>query len=144
MARRYQILLCLASLSLWPFSLPLLAAPAMQSASQAEPKETKAAASDADEPVYELGPEITPPRIVKQVPPRYSSSKGVRIVGSVTIEVIVTSQGLSKDPRILQGLDKDIDQSALDAVKQWKFDPAKKDGKPVAVKVSLEIAFHSM
>jgi outer membrane biosynthesis protein TonB len=32
----------------------------------------------------------------------------------------------------------------VDAVAQWRFDPAKKDDKPVAVKLTLEIEFHSM
>jgi protein TonB len=41
-------------------------------------------------------------------------------------------------------LDKDVDQSALDAVKQWRFQPAKKDGKAVAVRITIEIQFRDM
>jgi len=44
----------------------------------------------------------------------------------------------------MRSLDKDIDQAAVDAVRQWRFDPAKKEGKPVAVRVSVEIRFHDM
>jgi TonB family protein len=68
----------------------------------------------------------------------------VRASGSVLIGLIVSSQGLPKDPHILKSLDKDLDQSAIEAVKQWRFAPAQKDGKAIAVRVSLQIEFHSM
>lgn len=101
-------------------------------------------AQNDNETVYELGPDITPPRVIKQVNPRYSTDKGVRAVGSVIIGLVVSSKGLPKDPRIVRGLDKDLDQSAVEAVKQWLFAPAQKNGKPIAVRVSVLIQFHDM
>lgn len=101
-------------------------------------------AQNADEAVYDLGPGITPPRIIKQVNPRYSTDKGVRAVGSVIIGLVVSSKGVPKDPRVVKGLDKDLDQSAVDAVKEWLFAPAQKNGKPVAVRISVQIQFHDM
>jgi protein TonB len=97
-----------------------------------------------DEQVYDLGPGITPPRIVKQVNPQYPNNRGVRAEGSVIVGLIVSSKGLPKSPYIVKRLDKDLDQSALDAVKQWRFAPAQKGGKAIAVRISLEIHFHSM
>jgi protein TonB len=101
-------------------------------------------AGQGDEQVYDIGPGITPPRIIKQVPPRYSTAKGMRVDGTVTIGLVVSSKGEPKDLHVLKGLDKDVDQSAVEAVEQWKFAPARKDDNPVAVRISLEIAFHSM
>ena len=100
--------------------------------------------SGSTEPVYDLGPGINPPRVTKQVSPQYSGTRGVRIVGSVTIGLVVTSRGLPQDPHVLKSLDKDVDVSAVEAVKQWRFDPARKDGKAIAVRIALEIEFHSM
>jgi periplasmic protein TonB len=97
-----------------------------------------------DEQVYDLGPGVTPPRIIKQVNPHYPNDRGVRAVGSVIIGLIVSSKGIPKEPHIVKSLDKDLDQSALDAVKEWRFAPAQKDGKPIAVRISLQIQFHSM
>jgi protein TonB len=97
-----------------------------------------------DETVYDLGPDITPPRVVKQVNPHYATDHGVRAVGSVLIALVVTSKGLPKDPHVVKGLDKELDQSAVDAVKDWRFAPAQKNGKPVAVRVSVQIQFHEM
>jgi TonB family protein len=103
-----------------------------------------AAAQGDGEPVYDLGPGITPPRIVKQVAPRYPNDRGVRAEGSVIIALIVSSQGVPRDPRVVKSLDKDLDQSAIDAVKEWRFAAAQKDGKPIAVRISLQLHFHSM
>lgn len=101
-------------------------------------------AQNADETVYDLGPGISPPRVIKQVNPSYSTNKGVRAEGSVIIALVVSSKGLPKDPRIVKSLDKDLDQSAVDAVKEWRFAPAQKNGKPIAVRVSVQIQFHDM
>lgn len=97
-----------------------------------------------DERVYDLGPGVTPPRVIKQTIPQYPNGRGVRAVGSVLIGLIVSSKGLPKNPHILKSLDKDLDQSAVDAVKEWRFAPARKDGKAIAVRVSLQIEFHFM
>jgi TonB family protein len=97
-----------------------------------------------DETVYDLGPGITPPRVVKQVNPHYSTDHGVRAVGSVLIALVVTSKGLPKDPHVVKGIDKELDESAVEAVKEWRFAPAEKNGKPVAVRVSVQLQFHEM
>lgn len=68
----------------------------------------------------------------------------MRVVGSVTIALVVSSKGVPRDLRVVKGLDQDVDQSALEAVEQWRFAPAQKDGKPVAVRITLEITFHEM
>ena len=100
--------------------------------------------SNKDEAVYDIGPDVTPPRVIKQVNPRYSTSKGVRAVGSVIIALVVSSKGMPKDPHVVKGIDTDLDQSAVDAVKEWRFAPAQKNDKPIAVRVSVEIRFHEM
>jgi TonB family protein len=97
-----------------------------------------------DEPVYDLGPGVSPPRVVKQVNPHYSTDRGVRAVGSVIIALVVSSKGLPKNPRVVKGIEKDLDESAVEAVREWRFAPAQKDGKAVAVRVSVQIEFHEM
>jgi TonB family protein len=104
----------------------------------------QAPAQTDDEPVYDLGPGVSSPRVVKQVNPQYPNNRGVRAVGSVIIALVVSSKGLPKDPHVVKGLDKDLDESAVDAVKEWRFAPALKDGKAIAVRVSVQLEFHSM
>jgi TonB family protein len=97
-----------------------------------------------DETVYDLAAGITPPRVIKQVNPNYPTNRGVRAVGSVIIALVVSSKGLPKDPHVVKGLDKDLDESAVEAVKEWRFEPAQMNGKAIAVRVSVQIQFHEM
>ena len=99
-----------------------------------------------DEQVFDMGPGITPPRVTHQVTPvnKPDDDRGFRISGTVLVGLVVSSQGEPKDVHVVKSLDKDIDQSAVEAVKQWRFDPARKSDTPVAVRITVEIRFHSM
>ena len=111
----------------------------------AAPQSDQKKTSEPEEHVYDLAGDIAPPRVTKQVSPEYPQSlHGVRVEGTVGIGLIISSKGMPNDPKVVKSLEKDIDQCALDAVKQWRFAPAKKEGKPVAVRITIEIAFHSM
>jgi TonB family protein len=112
--------------------LGLAAAPA-----QTPPSQTK-----SDE-VYTVGNGVSSPRLVHQVEPEHPR-QGFRISGAVIIGLIVTAKGEPDDVHVVRPLDKDVDQSAIDAVKQWRFEPATKDGKAVAVRISVEIRFHDI
>ena len=97
------------------------------------------------EQVYELGADIAPPRVTRQVNPQYPENlRGLRIRGTIDIGIVVTSKGLPDNPQIVKSLDKDVDRCAVEAVKQWRFAPAQKQGKPVAVRIVIELEFHSM
>lgn len=98
-----------------------------------------------DEPVLDIGPGITPPRVTRQVNPTYKpDSEGFRITGSVIIGLVVSSKGAPKNVHVVRSLGKGVDESAVEAVQQWQFEPARKAGQPVAVKITVEIRFHSM
>jgi TonB family protein len=124
--------------------VPALACVLLVHAVAALPAQTKGDDGDQGEKVYDLGPDVVPPRVIKQVSPHRSTSRGVRVVGTVTVALVVSSKGMPRDVRVVKGLDKEVDQSTVEAVEQWRFAPAQKDGKSVAVKVSLEIAYHDM
>jgi TonB family protein len=125
----------------WRRTVCLIALACLLPAARAQDKQP---GGEPDEKVYDLSPEMVPPRVTKQVSPQYKTARGVRLAGSVTVVLVVSSQGIPRDVRVVKGLDKDVDQSAIEAVLQWEFAPARKDDKPVAVRISLEIEFHSM
>jgi len=56
--------------------------------------------------------------------------------------MIVDAEGRPRDIRIVRGLGYGLDTKAIEAVKQWRFQPALKDGKAVNVQISVEVAFH--
>ncbi len=126
-------------------SLSFLLVTLVAGAGHPEGAKDKKEQENDDEPVYALTNDITPPRMTKQVNPQYSPrSRGIRIKGSVMVETVVSSHGTPRNTRVLRGLDKDIDEAVVAAVKQWLFAPGRKDGKAVAVRVQIEIEFHSM
>jgi TonB family protein len=62
--------------------------------------------------------------------------------GVCVISVIIDAQGNPQSPRIVQPLGMGLDLKALEAVKQYRFKPAKKDGKPVAARMNVMVNFH--
>jgi protein TonB len=108
-------------------------------ASQSPQKTPEQKADD----VYTVGDGVTSPRLIHQVEPEHPR-QGFRVTGTVLIGLIVNSKGEPDDVHVVRSLEKEIDQSAVDAVKQWRFQAATKDGKPVAVRISVEIRFHDM
>ena len=86
---------------------------------------------------------ITAPKAVYHPDPEYTDrARKRKIRGTVLLSMIVTPEGDVREPQITQSLDKELDQQALRAVSKWRFEPATKDGKPVAVRVHTEISFH--
>ena len=56
--------------------------------------------------------------------------------------MIVGTDGRAHDIRVSRSLGLGLDEKAIESVKTWKFEPGKKDGVPVAVQISVEVAFH--
>jgi TonB family protein len=62
--------------------------------------------------------------------------------GTVLIRIVVGPDGTPRKVKVYRSLDPDLDESAVNTVKQWKFSPGTKDGEPVAVELIVEISFH--
>jgi periplasmic protein TonB len=56
--------------------------------------------------------------------------------------LVVGADGLPREIKVQRTLGLGLDEKAIEAVKQWKFKPAMKDGNPVAVRISVEVNFH--
>jgi TonB family protein len=94
--------------------------------------------------VYKPDEGVTLPSVVREVKPGYTpEAKAHKIQGSVRMGVVVLASGEVGDVRITKSLDAEhgLDQQAIKAAKQWKFKPGMKDGKPVAVEVTIEMTF---
>jgi TonB family protein len=57
------------------------------------------------------------------------------------LEIVVAEDGSVRQAMVIGPLDTYLDDKALDEVKKWKFEPAIKKGKPVAVRVNVEVNF---
>lgn len=81
------------------------------------------------------------PRVVYQPGPRITSEVRRRAPGRVSIIFIVDEQGRVTNPVIKTSTDPIFERPALDAIKQWKFEPGKRGGKPVRFRMSVPITF---
>ncbi len=91
---------------------------------------------------YRPGSGITPPSLIREVKPDYTEEARRRgINGEVELEIVVRRDGSVGDVRLQRGLGAGLDQRAIDAVRQWRFAPARRLGTPVDVLVEVAVAF---
>ena len=57
------------------------------------------------------------------------------------MEIVVRRDGSVGDVRVIRGLERGLDQRAIEAVRQWRFSPAKRRGNPVDVIVEVGVDF---
>jgi TonB family protein len=92
--------------------------------------------------VYRPGPGISIPRVLNQVQPNYTEqARRARIQGTVQLEFVVQPDGSVGNPRVVRSLEPSLDQEAIDAMRQWRFAPGTKDGRPVPVMMTVEMSF---
>ena len=87
-------------------------------------------------------PSVKAPRPLHTPEPKYSrSARKQKIEGVVTLSVVIGTDGKAHDVKVVKSLEPSLDANAIEAVKKWKFAPATKDGRPVAVEMRLEVDY---
>jgi TonB family protein len=93
--------------------------------------------------IFHVGGGVSPPRVVYQPEPEFSEeARKAKYQGVFTLGLIVGSDGRPSNIRVLSSLGMGLDEKAIEAVKNWKFEPAMKDGHPVRVEIAVEVDFH--
>jgi protein TonB len=88
-----------------------------------------------------LGPGMDPPRKIKDVKPVYPAGALVgQHRGTVIIEATIGADGKVQEATVLNSVPA-LDSAALDAVRQWEFVPARLNGAPVAVVITVLVQF---
>jgi TonB family protein len=97
----------------------------------------------SDGKVYRVGPGITPPRAIYAPSPEYSeAARKIKFQGTCVLSLIVGPDGQARDIKVIRALGKGLDAKAVEAVSEWKFQPAMRDGEAVAVLIDVETQFH--
>lgn len=100
------------------------------------------AGQPSQEPVYKPGNGVSAPVVVKETKPQYTpEARRSGIQGKVELECVVETNGTVGDVTVTRSLDEGLDQEAVKALKRWTFEPGKKDGKAVRVRVTIEMTF---
>jgi TonB family protein len=91
---------------------------------------------------YRPGSGISPPRLLREVKPDYTEEARQRgVEGDVLLEIVVRRDGTVGEVKLLEGLGAGLDQRAVQAVRQWRFEPARRQGAPVDVMVEVAVEF---
>lgn len=91
---------------------------------------------------YNIGGGVSAPHPIYDPEPEYSEEARVaKFQGNVVLWVVIGPAGIPRDVRVQRSLGMGLDEKAVAAVKNWRFQPAMKDGHPVSVRVSIEVNF---
>ena len=93
-------------------------------------------------PAQRVGGGVTAPSILSRIEPEYSEAARVaKHQGNVLINLQIDPAGFATNLRIDRMLGFGLDANAMEAVKEWRFKPGLKEGKPVAVEANIEVNF---
>lgn len=93
--------------------------------------------------VFRVGGGVSAPRIISAPEPEFSEeARKAKYQGVCVLSLVVGPDGRPRDIRVARSLGLGLDEKAIEAVKTWTFEPAKKDGKDVAVQINVEVNFH--
>jgi protein TonB len=89
-----------------------------------------------------IGGGVSTPVPIYTVEPEFSEeARKAKFMGVVLVNLIVDANGRPQNVHTLRGVGMGLDEKAVEAVKQYKFKPATKNGKPVAVELNVEVNF---
>ena len=92
--------------------------------------------------VYRVGDGVRAPiPTYKPDPPFTKGAKAAKLQGTGVYSAVIDDSGNVAEVEVVRPLDKGLDENAMQTLRTWKFKPATKDGKPVPVKVMVEVAF---
>jgi len=92
--------------------------------------------------VFKIGGSVKAPQPLHTPDPEYTpTARKAARQGTAVLSAIVTPEGRIAVVKMERVLGYGLDQKAIDAVCQWKFKPALKDGQPVPVQINVEVTF---
>ena len=92
--------------------------------------------------VFKVGGGVSAPKALNTPDPEYSEeARKAKYQGTVLLWLIVGPDGKPRDIKVSRPLGMGLDQKAVEAVRRWLFQPAEKDGRPVAVQINVEVNF---
>ena len=92
---------------------------------------------------FQVGKGVSAPRPIYTSEPEFSeTARAAGYQGTCVLSLIVGADGNVRDVRVVRKLGMHLDEKAVEAVRNWTFEPAHKDGKAVPVQIGVEVSFH--
>jgi TonB family protein len=96
---------------------------------------------DANAPL-QLGADVVRPRVLDHPTPLYTpEAREARVQGAVILQLVVAVSGEVLDAKVMKGLPMGLSQEAIEAVRQWRFEPATLQGSPVPSCYAVDVNF---
>ncbi|HEX7287150.1 MAG TPA: energy transducer TonB [Candidatus Angelobacter sp.] len=93
--------------------------------------------------VFNVGNGVTAPRAIHTPEPNFSDvAKEAKYHGVVVLSAVIDETGRVLNPYITRPAGMGLDEKAIEVVQSWRFKPGMRDGQPVKVEMTLEIAFN--
>src|SRR5579864_200118 len=93
--------------------------------------------------LYSIGNGVSTPRAIYSPEPEFSEeARRSKYQGEVTLLATIGADGRTRNLVVVRSLGMGLDEKAMEAVRTWRFEPAKKDGRPVAVQMNIIVNFH--
>jgi TonB family protein len=122
--------------------LLVLVLPAYAQTQTSEDTEKSKQSPSTSSGVFRVGGSVSPPRVTYGPDPEYSDeARKAKYQGVCVLWMIVGADGSPRDVRVARRLGRGLDEKAIEAVRKWRFEPALKDSKPVAVMINVEVSF---
>jgi len=92
--------------------------------------------------VFKVGGGVSKPEVISAPDPAFTEeARQAKVTGKVVVYLQVNAQGQPMHVKVIRGLGMGLDEKALEAVRQYRFKPALKDGHPVTVEMNVEVNF---
>jgi len=93
--------------------------------------------------VYSPGNGVSVPHAIYSPEPEFSEeARRIKHQGEVTLLATIGTDGRTHNLLVVRSLGMGLDEKAIEAVRTWRFEPARKDGRPVAVQMNIIVNFH--
>ena len=88
--------------------------------------------------------DLTGPSLIKKIDPRYPTELiNQHVEGEVVLYAVIRADGSVDSVELVRGLDEQLDNNAMEALTQWKFKPASRQGTPIDLEAIVHIPFHA-
>jgi TonB family protein len=126
-----------------PASLPVRNCDTTAGANNGKPAALNFSLEPDGTKLHRPGPGIIVPKPIYHPEPQYTdAARKAKVSGTLVLSITVTAEGSVRDLRVERSLRGDLDEQALNTVSTWRFQPGTKDGRPVPVRLNIEVSFN--
>jgi TonB family protein len=85
---------------------------------------------------------VVAPKVIHKVDAKYSpNAEAHGVIGDAMLSFEIDKEGRPRNIKVVAPLDPELDENAVAAINEWRFDPATKDGQRVVYAIKVQVTF---